>query len=53
MTIETFWKHMKHDKKSTQGQVRFIILKTLGQAVMLDEIQIDDVNAVINDPRIA
>jgi len=38
MTVETILEHMKHDKKFSQGNIRFVLLSALGEAFVSEEV---------------
>lgn len=38
MAVETILEHMKHDKKFSEGRIRFVLLRSLGDAFVSSEV---------------
>jgi 3-dehydroquinate synthase len=38
MSLQAWLTHMSHDKKVIDGNLRFVVVKTLGEAVLADNI---------------
>lgn len=38
MAVEVILEHMKHDKKFSEGKIRFVLLRALGDAFVSDEV---------------
>jgi 3-dehydroquinate synthetase len=38
MGADVILKHMKHDKKFSEGKIRFVLLRALGDAFVSDEV---------------
>lgn len=48
MAFDDFIRHMRHDKKVQAGQIRFVLPKGIGKAVVTKEVDDDMLRAVIN-----
>ena len=49
VTRELFWQAMRRDKKNDQGQVKFILLKGLGDAILKTDVSVGDVDSVLDN----
>jgi len=49
LDIEKLIEAIKHDKKVLRGKVRFILLKTLGNAFITDEVSLSSVKQILAD----
>ena len=47
--MQDFVKHMRHDKKVEAGQIRFVIPKGIGNAVVTKDISDDMLREVLNN----
>lgn len=43
-----FWQAMRRDKKNDQGQVKFILLKGLGNATLKTDVSVEDVETIVD-----
>jgi len=49
--VDTWLEYMGHDKKVEGGKMRFVLLKTLGEAVITGDVPRDVLAAVLTSPR--
>ena len=48
MNFESYMSHMRHDKKVAAGQIRFIIPKGIGHAVVTADVSDDELTAILD-----
>jgi 3-dehydroquinate synthase len=51
MRAEDFFEKMSRDKKVQGGKIRYVLLKSIGEAVLTDEVNQDTVASAINRCR--
>jgi 3-dehydroquinate synthase len=51
MRVEDFFEKMSRDKKVQGGKIRYVLLKSIGEAVLTDEVNQDTVASAINRCR--
>ena len=51
MSQEVILEHMKHDKKFSEGRIRFVLLRALGDAYVSDEVTPEQAAATVRDLR--
>jgi 3-dehydroquinate synthase len=50
--LEAWLEHMSHDKKVEAGRLRFVLLKALGQAEIVDNVPLEQLQKVLTGPLV-
>lgn len=48
LSTTTLMKHMSHDKKVTNGRIKFILLKGIGQAFTCQDVMMEEINKLLS-----
>jgi len=51
--VDAWLEHMSHDKKVEAGKLRFVLLKALGQAEIVDNVPLELLRKVLTGPLVA